>query len=126
MIIMIEEARNRVIDMFCNLRNGYIDHLTYGGKGDAETEADIHALEEVIAALDWYIDQDLIQRKAVAHCILQDCNDCGYRMYRKIEKIPKAEPKYSGCGYDIFCEKIDCKGCEAEPKTKYIGDDNGD
>lgn len=53
----IDEARNRVIDMFCNLRNGYVDHLTYGGKGDAETEADIHALDEVLMALDNWLDR---------------------------------------------------------------------
>lgn len=88
----INESRNRVVDIICTLRNRYVDHLAYGGEYNTELEADIHALEEVIEALDWYMGQDLIQRKAVAHCILQDCNDCGYRMYRKIEKIPKAEP----------------------------------
>lgn len=67
MMMKIDEAINRVIDMYCNLRNGYIDHLTYGGKGDAETEADIHALDEVLTALDWYRSQDLIRRDETLH-----------------------------------------------------------
>lgn len=96
----INEARNRVIDIFCNLQNGYIDHLTYGGKGDPETEADIHALGEVIAALDWYINQDLIKREDATkifaeHIELTTDMDEEQAMFvaeHQYRVIPKAEP----------------------------------
>lgn len=100
---MIEEARNRVIDIFCNLEKEYLDHLTYGGKGDAETEADIHALEEVIAALDWYREQDLIRREDVTkifaeHIELTTDMDEGQAMFvaeHQYRRIPKVEPPFT-------------------------------
>lgn len=95
----IDKARNRVIDMFCSLRNEYVDHLTYGGKCNVETEADIHALDEIITVLNWYIEHDLIKRddaKKVFSDYLKghECLDddrANFVAEKKCEQILKAE-----------------------------------
>ena len=76
---------------------------------------------ELIKELKWWREQDLVRREDVIHIIKAQ-----YFMYQdyhikevltgEVERLSKAEPKYSGCGHDMFCEKTDCKGCEAEPK----------
>lgn len=85
-------------------------------------------LKIALEKLQWYREQDLIRREDVKNDEVLKEIALGFEreFLKTVMMIPKAEHKYSGCSYDIFCEKIDCKGCEAEPKAEYRGNEDAD
>ena len=107
-----------------------IVYLNNHGSLDNRNSQDKVAVQTIINCVMWYKEQDLIKREdamSIASNIEKELPrkvrrknkyeiDLLFTACERLKGIPKAEPKYSGCGYDMFCEKTDCKGCVAEPK----------
>lgn len=105
-----------------------IVYLNNHGSLDNRNSQDMAVVQTIIDCIMWYREQDLIRREDVKNDEVLKEIALGFEreFLKTVMMIPKAEPKYSGCGYDIFCEKIDCKGCESEPKAEYRGNEDAD